>query len=254
MIDRGMNAGARWWWLSALLSVVLAAAMLGVAACGGDDEEADGGDSRPTATEGTDSGDETPDATDGGDAASLLEALTGESGEVVAKVAYDFTTTTNGTKSTSSMTIYSRPGESRTDLVDTDSGETTSFISTEDATYLCTGEQCIGYPAGGGVNPIPFVSQYANPSAITQLVAGYRGVDIEQSEEKIAGLDATCFSVEQAGTTVSWCYGDKGLLLRSATESSAGSFLMEATEVDLEISDEDFEPPYPVTTIPFLGP
>jgi hypothetical protein len=229
--------------------------MVLVAACSSsddDDEDDDGGDNTPAATESTD-GDETPDASDEEDAASLLESLTGESGEVVAKVAYDFTTTTNGTASTSSMTIYSRPGESRTDIVDTDSGETTSFISTADATYLCTGEQCIGYPAGGGVNPVPFVSQYANPSAITQLVASYRGVDIDQSEEEIAGLDATCFSVAQGGTTVSWCYGDEGLLLRSATESATGSFVMEATEVDLEISDEDFEPPYPVTTIPNLG-
>jgi len=241
--------------LVGVLSVALVASLLMMAACSSDDDdEEDGdGDSSPTATESTDEGDETPDATDREDAASLLEALTGESGEVVAKVAYDFSTTTDGTTSTSSMVIYSRPGESRTDLVDTDSGETTSFISTEDATYLCTGEQCIGYPAGGGVNPVPFVSQYANPSAIAQLVAGYRGIDIDQSEEEIAGLDATCFSVAQAGTTVSWCYGDEGLLLRSATESATGSFEMEATEVDLEVSDADFEPPYPVTTIPNIG-
>jgi len=256
MNDGRTDASGRWRWLIVLLSVMLVSAMMLMAACGGDDDEEDddGEDSGPTTTATTDAGEETPDGSDGEDgedAASALEALTGQSGEVTAKVAYDFTTTSNGTTTTTSMTIYSPPGESRTDYVN--EGETTSFISTEDATYVCTGEQCLGYGAGGGVNPIPFVGQYANPSAITQLVAGYRGIDIDQSDEEIAGRDATCFSVTDAGTTVSWCYGENGLLLRSATESSTGSFTMEATDVDLQVSDADFEPPYPVTTIPSFG-
>ena len=76
------------------------------------------------------------------------------------------------------------------------------------------------------------------------------GVDINKSDETIAGTDASCFSAEQNGETSKFCFSDSGILLLTQNTDASGTSGMVATAYSDSVSDSDFEPPYPVTTLP----
>ena len=256
MAQDEQTSGNKWLLPAVGLGVVVIAIILLIALCsgGGDDDDDSGGDDQgsvPTATADGGGGDETPEATDdsGDDSAAALEQLSASWGDASGKIVYEFKTSTGGTDSTTKMTYYIDPPNSRTDFED-ESGEVTSFIQQGDKTYVCSAGSCFSYPGGGGVNPIPFVGDYAYPDAISDTVAGLGGVEIDRSEDKIAGVDVTCFKVEVAGSETGWCFSDDGLLLLSSTKSAGSGFEMRATEVDTEVSDADFDPPFDVVEIP----
>ena len=78
------------------------------------------------------------------------------------------------------------------------------------------------------------------------------GVEIDTFQETIAGESADCFSVsgsfEGESGDAEWCFTDDGILLRFAgTFADEGEFRLDATAVSRDVSDADFEPPYPVT-------
>lgn len=251
-----MGSTNRWILPAAGLVVLVIAIALIFALCsggGGDDKDQSAG-ARPTATESTEDGgggEETPEPTTGQeqDAAAALQNLSGAYQGASARVTYEFTSTTGGETTNSTLTIYSDPPNSRTDFKDTSGGETTSFINRGDSTFVCSGGQCFSYPAGGAVNPVPFVSQYAEPGAIEQIAA-QAGVDVQRTEEEIAGINGRCFHLSEEGVALTWCFSDDGLLLLSASKSADGEFEMRASEVNRNVSDADFEPPFPVTEFP----
>lgn len=250
-----MGSTNRWILPAAGLVVLVIAIALIIALCsgGGDDGNKSAG-ARPTATESTENGgdgEETPEPTTEReeDAAAALEGLSGAYAGASARVTYEFTSTTGGETTNSTLTIYSDPPNSRTDFEDTSGGETTSFINQGDSTFICSGGQCFSYPAGGAVNPVPFVSQYAEPGAI-ERIAAQAGVDIQKTEEEIAGINARCFHLSEEGVAVTWCFSDDGLLLLGASKSADAEFEMRASEVNRNVSDADFKPPFPVTEFP----
>ena len=86
------------------------------------------------------------------------------------------------------------------------------------------------------------------------------GVDVNVSEEKIAGVNATCFSAsgdlddttpgDESGEV---CFAEGGLLLRLTFESAGESGTLEAVEADSEVDESDFEPPFEVVDLSDLG-
>ena len=63
-------------------------------------------------------------------------------------------------------------------------------------------------------------------------------------------MHATCFSYSVAGAESETCFSDEGLLLYLHSGSAGSSFTFEAKSASTDVTDADFEPPYPVTELP----
>jgi outer membrane lipoprotein-sorting protein len=250
-------------WIALALGLSLAVALLALAACGG-------GDSTNTSATATTSGRTTatqkpnPDATkteqatetssSSGDIASQLQALGNNVQDVTGKVTYTDTSTSGGV---TTITFYSKSPNSRYDTIDSD-GSSTSYIQTPDATYVCsssadqTDQTCIQSAGSGtGSSGLGLFSGFFSPVIVSAMVAAAEvtGVNIDKSNETIAGTDATCFSAEDNGETSKFCFSDSGVLLATQTTDSSGTSGMVATAYSDSVSDSDFQPPYPVSTI-----
>jgi hypothetical protein len=218
---------------------------------GGDGEGADEGGEDSGDGEGGNDGDDS-DSEDGGgesDAPEFSE-ISSDWEDVEATITYELKTVVEGEPTTWTITHYNLPPNSRTDL-DAD-GELTSFIRQDGVSYICTNKQCLSYPGADALNPIPFFSISAAPEAL-ELYSTVAGFDSDSGEDEIAGLSARCYSVDQEGNEIGWCFSDEGILLRSFSEADDGEFEMRAIEVSNDASASDFEPPYPVATLPSIG-
>ncbi len=265
MTDNASRSRARW--LLVLLALTATLFLVVASACGGDDDDDDGGDDGgATATESTDGGDdggddggeETPadNGDDGGDLSAQLQELSENWADVSGQITYKFTSDGEETV----MTFYADPPDkSRTDFV-TDDG-TTAIITNGDTSYICTEVDgvgtCLASPADGSADAtLPFFNDFADPDSIENAVAGANLADAEKFDEKVAGVDATCFRIsgdfQGDEGSATWCFSDEGLLLRAVFEGSTGEFSMEATEIG-EITDDDFEPPFDVLDIGDIG-
>jgi hypothetical protein len=124
------------------------------------------------------------------------------------------------------------------------------------AVYDCStqsgGGQCVSYdPAQVDVSaPL----EIFDPNAAAANLGGY---NVDRSEKTIAGEAVVCFLVTSTtggSTTKSeWCFASDGILLQfsdTSDDPTAASVTMEATSVNRNVTDADFdfEPPYPVTT------
>jgi outer membrane lipoprotein-sorting protein len=251
-------------WIALALGLSLAVALLALAACGG-------GDSTSTATNTaaahntntqspnanatkTEQATETTSSSD--DIASQLQALGGDIKQATGKVTY---TDTSSSGSTSTVTFYSKPPNSRYDSTDAD-GSSTAYIETPETTYVCTSDAthvdqtCIAEPGSGtGSTGLGLFGGLFSSSYIEVLVAAAQvgGVSINKSNETIAGTNATCYSGLSSGSTEKFCFSDSGVLLETLTTDASGSTSgLTATAFSSDVSDSDFQPPYPVTTIP----
>ena len=255
-----MSKSIRLW----LMLFAIVASFVIAAACGGDDDKDDGdGNGQPTAeeTSGPDADATEPEGNgDGGDAASQLEDLAGKFATNDVKITYDFSTSSAGTTTEGSMTLYWKPPDaSRVDFSTEDSGDVT-FITQGDTSYICSSEEgggtCIESPGAAGL-PLPFLSFLTDPEGLSGLVGqNALGADLDESSETIAGQDATCFSgsSDAAGADFEYCFSEDGVLLRISTGGSGDDFTLEATSVEGSVSDSDVAPPYPVTDIGGLSP
>ncbi len=228
-----MIDSARWPRIRWLLALLALAALFLVAssACGGDDDDDDGGDNATTATGSGDGG--------GNDGGQDIESRTGEYEKFKGYVKYearDF----SADDALKAMAIYQEGDNSRVDI-DSSVGLVT-IIDTADASYVCSENQCLKYAAGntGGVGDA--LTAFLDPRAIENE---FRGADYDVSQEKIAGLDSTCYTAQ--GNEV--CFAEGGLLLR--TKSDNGT--LEAVEADTDIPDGAFEPPFDVVDLGGFG-
>jgi hypothetical protein len=244
---------------SGLVLLALAGVLALGAACGSDDGDDDGSD-EPTATsEAPGDGDE-PTATDdggsgSGDASDELDALAEEFGDREMKVTYDLTSS-DGT--TTTYTIYWKSADSWRVDFDAD-GATTSMIASGGLAYICSsdgagGGQCIESPGGASAIPVPFFGALTQENGLAGLITGaFAGVDVDTSEETIAGRDASCYKVSGsvAGDEgyAEICSGD-GILLRWSGGSAGADATIEATAVEDTVADADLELPYEILQIP----
>lgn len=235
-------------WILVLLALAAALFVVVASACGGDDDDDDGDGNEPTATESSGGagggGEETP--TNGGDDddAGDLAALTGDYEDFEGYVKYtasDF----SADESLTSMAIYQKGDSSRIDIESSEGLVT--IIETPDASYVCSENQCLKYPAGdtGGVGDL--FTSFVDPDTIEgQFGAG----DYDVSKEEIAGLEATCFSASNNEV----CFAEGGLLLRvSVGDDTGGTGALEAVEADTDLPDDAFEPPFDVIDLSNLG-
>jgi hypothetical protein len=248
-------------WLTVALGLVLAAILSLVLACGGDDEGNGGEDGEPSATESN--GDQTPEATEedggdeGSDAASDLSVLAAEYGDFVGFVKYE--TSGFADDSFTTLTIYRGEGRSRVDYEGSEGSG--SFITNEDGSFGCAENQCVKVSEALGLDPTAAFTALISPENIEDSFGDVpEGVDVEESSEEIAGIDATCYTYsgdldetaagDESGEV---CFAESGLLLRFDFSGSPGGGKFEAAEADEGVSDDDFDPPYPVTDLGGFG-
>jgi hypothetical protein len=245
-----------------MLAGALIAMLAVVSGCGGggDDDDGDATEAttekatddsdRETATPEEDEGDNGDD--EGGDASADLKKLAEEYKTFTGKVKYT-AANFSGDSTLTSMTIYQKDGKTRVDIESSDGNVT--MITTPEATFMCSEGQCIKYPAddeSAAASVEGFTSLFS-PEQIENDFDLPDGSDLEKSSENIAGIDAVCYSAsgdldeatagDESGQV---CFSESGLLLRLAFEGGgeAGSF--EATEAADNVSDGDFEPPFPI--------
>jgi outer membrane lipoprotein-sorting protein len=234
-------------WLLVALSLAVFALCLAVA-CGGD------GNGGGTATPG---GSPTASAI-----TNELQALSKEWEKTAAKVSYDVTSTSGGNTDKSSITLYRRSPDWRMDISSSSQGNETLIVA-GGAVYSCSTQsgvsQCLSYDPSQVDTSAPL--EIFDPNA---TAANLSGLNIDRSEQAIAGEAAACFSVTsttEGGTGKSeWCFASDGTLLQFADTSddpASANLRVEATSVNRNVTDADFDfkPPYPVATyVPSASP
>ncbi len=266
MTDKVKSSHGRARWLIVLLTTVaLIALLLAAAACGDDDDDDDTGDGGDaTATESADNGNggnggnETTSAEDGSEASSDLSALAADYEDFTGVIKYQ--TTGFGDDSFTSMKIYKGEDSSRVDFEG--SGSTGTVITTPDAFYYCSEGTCIKYSSGDtSIDPTAGLTAFLSADNINSQFSDLPdGVDVEKSDEEIAGVDATCYTysgdvddTESGDESGKICFSDSGLLLKLDFDSASGGGSFVAVEASDSVDDGDFDPPFPVTELPNIG-
>lgn len=254
-----------WSRLLIALSVGLVALLIAAAACGGDDDEkTDGGPTAAATSEGGFGHDATPtEGTGGGegnedDIFGQLEGLSSDLENVTGRVTYNIA---EDDGSTTSMTFYAKPPNSRFDSTDS-SGTTSIIISTPDKMYICASDtqSCFGYPGTGDTSSLGAFGAFLSPEVISTYIqlADAAGVDVNKSDESISGIDATCYSWDDDSSgdveRFKLCFNDAGIMVYEEIASGGSTTKLTASDVSSDVSDSDFEPPYDVTTLDIPTP
>jgi hypothetical protein len=248
-------------WIALALGLSLAVALLALAACGGSSSTTStatatsAGQSTATNAGGstaTNTGHATATSSSS-DIASQLAALGGDIKQATGKVTY---TDTSSDGTTSTITFYAKAPNSRYDTIASD-GSTSAYIETPATTYICTSadQTCIATAGSGtGSAGLGLLSGFFSPALIDTLTAAAQaqGISITKSNETIAGTNASCYGGTSSGSTYKFCFSDSGVLLETQSTDSSGTSGMVATAYSGDVSDSDFQPPYPVTTIPAI--
>ncbi len=216
---------------------------------GGDDTPAPGADTatpEPTATEESDGG-------MSGDVAKQMADILKNADEVEYVITYRTDAEFEGGTYVGLTTMYEGGERSRVDFDVEVAGQKIqgASINTPEKNYFCSdqdGEQtCFEFPAGQeSIFPDPS-EQFTDTVDAFSDEADQYSINAAPGRT-IAGQKGTCFEVGGPEGTGTVCFSEDGILLLMELESPEGKFSLEATEYRLGVTDEDFEPPYPVTS------
>jgi uncharacterized protein YdeI (BOF family) len=253
-------------WIALALGLSLAVALLALAACGGGDSTTS---SATATTSGHNTNTQSPNSnatkteqatetsSSSTDIASQLAALGGNITQATGKVTY---TSTDSSGTTSTITFYSKPPNSRFDSTSAD-GSTTAYIETPQTTYICSSDAaqqnqtCLAQAGTGtGSAGLGLFGSFFSPTLVDTLAAAAQaqGIEIKKTSETIAGTDASCFEGTYNGSTEKFCFSGDGVMLAEQITDTSGTTGLTATAYSRNVSDSDFQPPYPVTTIPAI--
>ncbi len=242
-------------WLLVLSFVVISSLLAW--ACGGGGEEKPSGPTAPAATspagETPEAGEtptveKTPEAAEGGgEFADLAEKF----GKSTFKVTYQLSGgEAAGTQG--SMTLYKKGDNLRTDIVEEVEGQQMSaiVIVRPDTLYYCTnaseaggGGSCFAMPSGEGAGVTDMAAELEKTLTDPNIDV------VSTSSRKIAGEDAKCYTVQSPDIEgeAEMCLSNEGVPLFSKETVGGVETTMEATDFSHDVSDNDFEPPYPVS-------
>jgi len=233
------------WFL--LVSFVVISSMLAWACGGGGGEKPSG----PTAPAATSPAGKTPQAQAGG---GEFSGLADKFGKATFKVTYQLSGG-GATPTQGSMTWYKKGGNLRMDIAGEVAGQAGNaiLIILPDTTYYCTsapemaeGGTCFSAPSGatGGVGDM--VSEFEKTLTDPSINV------LSTSSRNIAGEDAKCYTVSAPDIEgqAEMCLSGEGVPLYTKETAAGVETTMEATDFSHDVSDGDFEPPYPVSTMP----
>ena len=221
--------------LSRVLPAAALTGCLALAACGTGTSSPSPG-TTSTAVSGSSS---TPSAAN---PVSELAALSTKGRATASKVSYQFSSSSGSGTFTE---FWMPPSSSRIDV--TASGQQDRFITTGRTAYLCTAStgQCLS----GTTEPTGFLTQWSPDKIVTQVAAMY-GATVTTSNETVAGVGATCYSVAEIGLGFSKaCFASSGVLVSVSGVSSGATFTLTAAAISTSVSSSDFSLPYPATAL-----
>jgi hypothetical protein len=250
-------------WL--LLAIFVLISSLFLWACGGGNNEDSGAapTAQPTArgaAETPESG-ETPEAVESPEAVETPEAqqdggqfgdLARAFGDAEFKATYQLSGTDPSGAFEGTMVWYKKGDNLRIDFESEVEGEQISatIISGPDQSYLCTeipgmgeGGSCFASSDSTGEGPEAIVSDLE--SALTDPSVEV----VSTSSRQIAGEDADCFTIRspEFQGDAEFCLSQDGVpLYGKGTDPDGTESSLEATDFSHDVSDSDFEPPYPV--------
>lgn len=234
-------------WVPVALFLVFFA---GVAWACGDGEEEEEAPPAATSPAG-----EAPDAREDTEAPEVSEGG-GEFGDLTRKfggVAFKATYEISGLDEMGggTMTWYKKGDNMRIDIESEVEGEEMSaiIITRPDQSYFCTqipelGEgTCLETPGEAGEGVGEFVGD------LEDILADPEAEVVSTSGRKIAGEDADCFTVRMLALDeeTEVCLTDDGVPLSIKTTAGGVEMSFEATDFSHDVSDDDFEPPYPIS-------
>ncbi|MGE3961808.1 MAG: hypothetical protein AB7F65_09025 [Dehalococcoidia bacterium] len=234
--------------------------MIGVAllatACGGGDEE-DGGDAEATATEATTEATATESTATATESSGEGEALTGaDLASVFAgfqDATFNVTYQLESDDAEQALTgewrwIQDNAGDRARFEAEAD-GDQIIMIITSDQTVLCADGAC--FDAAGVMGAaMPNLGDMFTQS-LAEVQADTTNAEVRRVDGRtVAGTDTECLEFEDTteGVTGVACYAD-GVPLYIESETAEGNFRMEATSFSTDVSDADFEAPFPVTSL-----
>lgn len=176
------------------------------------------------------------------------------------KVVYDMSQTdSSGKTTTGTLTLIQKDKKSYVGGTGDTFGASGTFALIDDGTnsYLCTAspqKACIKTKSTGGAGGAAAIAAAFAPDKILAKL-NKSGATVKQvANQTIAGRDAKCYTVTDSGGTGTGCIDAKANLLLLAdgnnltTEGTKTT--MKATEVNTSPADNEFEPPYPVQSLP----
>lgn len=223
---------------------LVGAALLFGAACSGDDGDAED-DADSTATSASDGTSTAGAATESGGSSDVdLGALGEQFGSAKFNVVY--TITAPGMDG--EWHWIQDPAGPRSRIEITQGGTVFTIIVTPEQTLMCQEGACFALDAVAGMIPdlgaqIEDIGTEASTGSVED--AGSR---------EIAGQDTDCyaFSGTEGGAqgTGTVCVTDDGVPLFMETTTTEGGFSLQATSYSTDVSDADFEAPFPVQELP----
>lgn len=225
---------------------VIAVALVG-AACGGDEDG--GGDASDTTATATESADSTATSeASGGDDVDLASIFGG-----FGTASFNVTFEMEGGSAESAMSgtwtlIQDADGNRSRFEVDAD-GQSVVMITTAEQTIVCAEGSC--FDAGGAMGAaMPNLGDIFT-EGIDEVQTEASGGTVRRVDGRtIAGVDAECVEFESAdGAEGTACYAEGGIPLLIDATTTDGPFRMEATRFSTDVSDADFEAPFPVLSI-----
>jgi hypothetical protein len=237
-----------------LIAVLVVVSSMLMWACGGGGNEEPGAATEPAATSPAE---ETPEAAttpqSGGDTGQFAE-LASQFKNATFKVTYKISGSATREGVDGTMVWYKKGDNLRIDISGTLQGERMNavIITRPDQSYLCTETPGVG--EGGTCYSTPGESGQGAGQVISSLEEALADPNVEilgTESREIAGQTAKCFTMRSAGSAgeSEVCLSNDGAPLLSKAALAQGEMVLEATDFSRDVSDSDFEPPYPVSEV-----
>ena len=129
-------------------------------------------------------------------------------------------------------------------------GQNVVMITTAEQTLVCADGSC--FDAGGAMGAaMPNIGDIFNEGIDDVQAEASSGTIRRIDGRTIAGVDAECVEFEDSadGTKGTACYAEGGIPLLIDSTTADGTFRMEATSYSTDLSDSDFEAPFPVLSL-----
>ena len=227
-----------------VVSFVVISSMLAWA-CGGGEKEEPGAATAPAATSPAG---ETPEAQAG---SGELAGLADKFGKATFKVTYQLSGAGAGVTE-GSLTWYKKGDNLRMDMTSESGGEQTSaiFIVRPDTSYYCSNGSEVGGAGSCFATPSDEGVGMGDTAAELEKTLTDPNLNIvSTSSREIAGEKAKCYTVQSPDIEgeAELCMSSDGVPLYSNETTEGGEMTMEATDFTHDVSDNDFEAPYPVS-------
>jgi len=237
------------------LAVPAVALALFSVACGGDDNGGEDSEATETSTTTSTATSETTteatatESSGEGEEVDLASVFAGF-GEATFNITYRMDGGAEGESIAGDWKWIQDAGGERTRFEAESEGQTVVMITTPEQTLVCSQDTC--FDAGGAMGgAVPDIGDMFTENIDDVQAEASTGTVRKIDGREIAGTDTECveFEDEAEGVNGVACYAEGGIPLFVESTTADGTFRMEAIEFSTDVSDADFEAPFPVMSL-----